>query len=216
MNATVVDDGRAATHVIHQIAVVDPLTPTAKPHWVQWANVSSSLSIMMKGGLLPRQQYLLRSMAVNQAGWSNWSVTLTIETGFVSPPSPPIEVTTNSTGGAVLIAWQPPVDTGGVDISGYTLVFDSVQHQLTRHARSKLVPKLQAGTAYTFNITAVNVAGGRNGIGEPTPSQVVATLANVTLPDAPQRLGYVRGGFASRCVLLMYLRCHFSALAKRA
>ena len=104
--------------------------------------------------------------------------THTVKTELPSAPTPPRNVVASSaTGGAISVAWDPPLDTGGLDVSHYTLRMDPVPAISSATAGTPgdaswpavadgaaidgSTPALQVGgltaeTMYTFGVSATN------------------------------------------------------------
>eukprot|EP01052_Picozoa_sp_SAG31_P008962 SAG31_NODE_461_length_15359_cov_8.989253_1_plen_2385_part_10 len=86
----------------------------------------------------------------------------------VDVPGMPTAVVAQPSDARVLLFFTPPTDTGGVDISGYTVVAEAVQggdfgsnHSLSTIAHNSpvLINSLQNGVAYVFRVSAANEFG---------------------------------------------------------
>ena len=102
-----------------------------------------------------------------------------------APGAPAIGTATAGDGSAT-VSWTPPFDDGGGAITGYSVrAFAGaalVQTQLvTGPAASAVVTGLTNGTAYTFDVAAVNAVG----IGLASARSAAVTPAPPTAPAAP-------------------------------
>lgn len=95
-------------------------------------------------------------------------------------PDTPTDVTAASAGaGSVRVSWRHPVDTGGLPLTGYTVIATPGERTVVAagDATGIDVTGLSDGTEYTFTVTAANAAGA----GLPSPATRPVT------PDATRR-----------------------------
>lgn len=92
-------------------------------------------------------------------------------------PSAPRDVAALAGYGGATVQWTPPASDGGAPWSGYTVVASpgGVQVQVGSSTTSTTVLGLRPSTAYTFTVTATNVAG----------TSAAATSARVTTQASP-------------------------------
>ena len=183
VNATVTDDGGHQPTLVFEYAPLGTTMNAPPVSWEVFANTTHRFPA--KGDLLPRRYYAFRAYAFNVAGHSAESEVLYVRTKYASPPSAPTAVNSSSTGGAVRLMWEPPVDKGGVEILSYAVVFGGEYVDLPANARVLVRTHLPANQSWTFNITAVNAVGGVNGIGKALPDAVASTAEHPTLPTPP-------------------------------
>ncbi|MGO8956723.1 MAG: fibronectin type III domain-containing protein [Streptosporangiaceae bacterium] len=108
-------------------------------------------------------------------------------TGLISirvgaqPPGPPTSPAATSTGyGAATITWQPPADTGGSPVTGYTITAQpgGSHYSVTGTATSDTIANLTPGATYAFTITASS-AGGTSLPSAPTSPIVIGDVSGV-------------------------------------
>lgn len=88
--------------------------------------------------------------------------TATLASGFTFAavaPGPPTNVTATPGNGNVLVSWTPPGFTGGVALTGYTVIAAPGPVVCTTAASSCLLSGLTNGISYTFTVIASNPAG---------------------------------------------------------
>jgi hypothetical protein len=91
------------------------------------------------------------------------------------PPGPPTSPAATSTSyGSATITWDPPADTGGSPVTGYTITAHpgGNHYPITGTATGATIGGLTPGLTYTFTITAHN-AGGTSVPSAPTNSVVI-------------------------------------------
>lgn len=106
-----------------------------------------------------------------------------------SAPSAPVGVSVSMLDGALSVTWEPPVDNGGVIISGFTV---TATPNLAGAAGSTCVPQsgdsrgcvvsnLSNGTAYSVTVVATNDVGSG-------PASVAVTGIPASVPSAPTKI----------------------------
>jgi RHS repeat-associated protein len=96
-------------------------------------------------------------------------------------PGAPRDVHAQPGAGLAAVSWQPPKDSGDSDVSSYTVTASPGGLTTTVDARTTtaVMNGLEAGTAYTFTVTATN----RDGTGP--ASQASEAVTPVALPQDP-------------------------------
>ena len=76
-------------------------------------------------------------------------------------PAAPTDVTAVPGNGQVTLSWFPPVNTGGLAITGYTVTYGVIPAScpLSLTTPSCVISSLTAGTSYTFSVKATNTEG---------------------------------------------------------
>jgi len=73
-------------------------------------------------GLTPHTSYCVRVAARNTEGRGQPSVPFAVSTTAPSPAAAPMDVASrNTTGGATVVVWAPPKETGGGSVTGFTI-----------------------------------------------------------------------------------------------
>ncbi len=186
--------------------------PAATP----WRSAGTSLAATVSG-LTNGTAYAFEVRAVSEAGASaSASAAATPATQVTAPPTPltvpdaPQDFSATPGDRAVVLAWQAPAHDGGSAVTGYEY----------RHAEGASVPAstpwrsagtslaatvsgLTNGTAYAFEVRAVNDAGASaSASAAATPAtQVTAPPTPLTVPDAPQDFSATPG---DRAVVLAW------------
>ena len=99
----------------------------------------------------------------------------------IAPEAPTIGIATAGNSEAT-VTFSPPLPNGGPDITGYTvssLPAGGVDSNAGTTALSHVITGLTNGTAYTFTVTATNVAGTSAASAESN------SVTPATVPDAP-------------------------------
>jgi GH25 family lysozyme M1 (1,4-beta-N-acetylmuramidase) len=146
-------------------------------------------------GLSNGASYTFTVAATNAAGTGHGSAA----SAAVVPrtvPGPPRDVSAIAGDSFGLVAWSAPASNGGASINGYTVTASPGGRTCATGASvlSCEVTGLSNGTAYTFRVTASNVAG------TGSPSQPSASITpwpptpTTYVPVAPQRLLDTRSG----------------------
>ena len=134
------------------------------------------------------REYTFEVRAVNEIGQGPIASVKATPRGA---PSAPRNLAASPGDARVTLAWDPPADDGGSDITGYEYQVDQGDWEDagTADARSVVVSSgLENGQSYTFSLRAVNdVDPGAVATVEATPR------AEVTAPSAPQNLAAAPG-----------------------
>ena len=110
--------------------------------------------------------------------------TVTVTDDDKTVPSAPLNLTASSGNGVVRLSWDAPADDGGHDITGYEYKVDSGMWTSTGGTDTEYtVSNLTNGTAYEFNVRALNTlgAGAEAGPVEVTPQAPALKLSHTTL-----------------------------------
>jgi len=125
--------------------------------WAPAAFVTAAPTGTTITGLSDGTTYLFRVSASNTAGVSEPTVSNPVTT--IAPPAAPSDVTGAAGDGQVLVSWTAP-SNGGSPITQYTVTASPGGSTCTTTgALSCKVGGLTNDTAYTFTVTATNVAG---------------------------------------------------------
>ncbi|RLN75501.1 hypothetical protein BBJ28_00000556 [Nothophytophthora sp. Chile5] len=156
----------------------------------RWLDVSTTVfSNVLIGDMDPKTLYGVQVRPVNVNNSGELSATFPVETRDPTTPSSPLKVAIEEvTGGLVSLSWKPPVDSGGIPLSGYVLHrANSKDGPIVEASRSTLaeatIYTLSPNTAYWFSVTAWN------GIGESLASEALhVSTRSVTPPSTPREL----------------------------
>lgn len=132
---------------------------TLDPMTVSGSNPATTAVV---GGLTNGTTYTFTVTATNAKGTSPTSAPSSAVTPAPSTPGAPSAVSATTGDGQATVSWTAPVATGGSAVTGYTVTpYIGTQAQPTTSATgtSAVVSGLTNGTAYTFTVTATNVAG---------------------------------------------------------
>lgn len=95
------------------------------------------------------------------------SGSISVINGSTNYPSIPIQVSAKAGNGTISLNWQPPLEDGGLQISGYELVLypqssrqNTLIQSVSAASNSYTFSGLTPGTFYTYSITADNPNGG--------------------------------------------------------
>jgi hypothetical protein len=125
----------------------------------------------------------LRFAAYDRAGNRSATVVETYDIRTLSAPGAPTGVTGEPGDGSVALSWTPPGEDGGRPVTEYAVrAYDpagAVARTYTATGTTLVAGGLTNGTAYTFDVRAVNAAG----TGAASPRSAAVTPR--TLPGAP-------------------------------
>ena len=148
------------------------------------------------GGLDPGTERHYRIRAVNGAvpGEGSWSTVRSAVTPPAAPGAPTLRAEANGQN-AIDVIWEPPIDDGGADISGYELHWsaDGAENSYSRltspagSARSYTHSNLKPGDTRYYQLRARN----RAGLGEFSFPAFATTLTGV--PAAPSLTARANG-----------------------
>jgi titin len=160
------------------------VTPHAGAVALQPRSFSSVATSQSIGGLVNGTRYTFTVVAVNGAGDSPPSPpSPTLIPATV--PTPPTALTAAPGDGAVQLSWQAPVDDGGRPVTGYIVVpstGSTVGNPVifpSSSATTEPIDGLDNGTAYTFQVVAINQ------MGDSALSAPSAAVTPATVPSAP-------------------------------
>ncbi|KAH7481830.1 Titin [Phytophthora ramorum] len=103
--------------------------------------------------------YSISAAVTTNLGTSSYSTSTIMNTTASSTPTPPRDIKVMSvTGSSAMMEWSLPRDSGGVDITGYTIFLMPLGSQEERYALSSstLLKDLIAETLYTVKVIATN------------------------------------------------------------
>ncbi|NBV51841.1 BspA family leucine-rich repeat surface protein, partial [bacterium] len=133
--------------------------------WITFNDGVSPKTSTVVTGLANGTNYLFQVAAVNLAGSGDFAQAAvgTIPTAI---PQAPTSVTGTSGEGQVSISWVTPASNGGSDITDYVIQYSSDGGSSwtpfsdgTSSSTSAIVTGLTNGTAYVFQVAAVNATG---------------------------------------------------------
>ena len=191
------DDGGAPITAYDLRHIETAASDKADVNWTQapevWTTGSGPLRHVLMG-LTGSTQYDVQLRAVNAAGASEWSSTVTGTTEPPVPPGSPTRLTAVMVAGKaqVVLSWTAPADTGGAQITGYkieasddgsdpwTLVYTTSGNDTgyTDDGTDSNGPTFGEGTTRYYRVSAINSAG------EGPPATVVVTEDVVDRYDA--------------------------------
>jgi titin len=154
---------------------------------VAWGDdPSADARSVVVDGLTNGSGYSLRVAALNAAGQGTPTPAASRTPSTV--PGVPTSFSATAGDAQVTLAWQPPASNGGSAITGYRVLRDGVQLGSTRSAatREVVLTGLANGTAYDFQVVAVNA----NGEGARTD---VLTRTPATVPGVPTSFSAISG-----------------------
>ena len=155
-------------------------TVTASPGGAQCATTGATSCTVT--GLTNGTDYTFSATTENIVGSSDASMASDPVTP-VGPPEPPTGLTATFGDGEVSVSWTAPADTGGTDVTGYTVTASPGGAQCaTTGATSCTVTGLTNGTEYTFTATATNAVG-ESELSAPSDAATPATQ-----PGPPQQI----------------------------
>ena len=162
-----------------------------------WETVAEDLSpiTFVHNGLLADTTYRYRVSAINSIGVGEHSATVSASTGAGRPPREPTDLSAVPEGGSVTLSWEPPIRTGGAEISGYR-----IETSTDGETWTELVDSV-TGTTYTHTgLTGVTTysyrVAARNSFGLRFWSATATAATGVLAPGAPQSLAAAAAGTA--------------------
>jgi uncharacterized repeat protein (TIGR02543 family) len=137
--------------------------------------------------LVAGNQYTFKVTATSTAGTSLASVA---STGIAvnAAPSPPINVTVVAGDASATVSWDPPVNTNGSSISGYTITAYTLGNVASGTCTPNPVTTTCAISGLTNGVEYIFRAVATNGIGTSAESVASAPATPSTVPDAPTSL----------------------------
>mgnify|MGYP003875932859 CR=1 FL=1 len=141
------------------------------------------------GGLTHTTRYMWVVAAYNAAGQSPPAWFASGVTTRVSTPSPPTAVAASGVAGdSVVVSWQPPLDTGGVDPAAY-LVMQRVAAAQTVEVCSTptlscTLHGLVANTNYVYHVVALNAEGASERSSDVSTSTTAPTVPTEVPPPS--------------------------------
>lgn len=128
--------------------------------WNVFPHVPSSKTTISVTGLRAATAYLFRVTVITAAGLGAPTSTLALTTTTDVPAAPTGATASNITPTGFDIAWSEPSDTGGLAITGYTVVLKpSTGLTVTVNGTSARITGVKAGTSYTATMSARNTRG---------------------------------------------------------
>ncbi|MFN8169603.1 MAG: fibronectin type III domain-containing protein [Candidatus Nanopelagicales bacterium] len=144
--------------------------------------VAGTATAVLISGLSAGTPYSFTVVARNAAGDSPASAPSAAVVPASGPPDAPTDVAAVAGSTKASVSWTPPVGTGGVAISSYTVTASPGGRKATVAAplTTATVTGLSNGTSYTFTVVAKNVANQTSVASSPS-----APVTPATLPKAP-------------------------------
>jgi hypothetical protein len=137
---------------------------------------------VMVGGLLPSTSYSFSVQISNDAGQSEPTTSAVGTTSVISTPAAPDPPRREKvTGGALYLAWDDPVDTGGIPLTSFILIAKAGDTEAGRCEGLILhcmIGNLFPLTDYSVSVVAINA------LGASSPS--VAAVFTTDMPSRPQ------------------------------
>lgn len=149
-------------------------TATVHPAGVTCTTIQRDCSV---SGLDNGSTYLVSVIANNLIGDSPASVEVAATPGTV--PRSPLAVKVVRGNGRVVVSWNPPTDTGGFDVTSYTVYSNPGRAVCQTSGLTCTVSGLRNGQAYTFTVVAKNEVGNSPAAGASVESTVGAGAGTV-------------------------------------
>ncbi|RHY30547.1 hypothetical protein DYB32_004228 [Aphanomyces invadans] len=133
--------------------VVDPRSMT-------WSLVVVDVPLVDFYNLVPQSLYFVRVSATNNASVGPSTTAYPFWTTPPGPASPPLDLAVSRvTGGSMIVAWRPPLDTSGIAVESYLIkvyIESSLVSSTTTNASntSLVISNLMASTLYTVSVGA--------------------------------------------------------------
>ena len=157
---------------------------------VEVSNTGSTATTYSHTGLSPGTTYYYQVSAINEWGTGAYSAPAQGTTD-ATVPGPPLNLAAEADGQKRIdLAWDPPADDGGADVTGYRIevssngtTWSNLVRNTGRSATTYAHTGLEPGTTRHYRVSAINSAG----TGEPSDTASATTEAQV--PGAPTALG---------------------------
>jgi len=168
------DGGAAVSDYVVQFSANDGAT------WSLFTDGTSSVSSATVTGLTNGVGYVFRVAAVNSAGTGAFSLVSPEVVPRTTPTQPATPTAGTVSVSSVEVLWSTPASNGGSTLTGFTLYRNATLiASLSASSTSYTDSSRTAGTNYSYQVAAVNVAGS---------SSLSTALTIATLPDAPTAL----------------------------
>ncbi len=154
---------------------------------VSFSSATPAVCTITSGGTLSFITAGTCTINANQAGNAAWLAATTVSQTFnVNPVVPGAPTIGTATGGdtQASVSFSAPVTTGGSSITGYTVTANPGGATASGVASPLVVSGLSNGQAYTFTVTATNVAG----------TGPASAASNAVTPAAPQVITFANPG----------------------
>jgi chitodextrinase len=138
-----------------------------EPTWTPAKTVPGTATSAAVTGLAKNTSWVFRVQAVNAGGPGPWSDPSAAVLVPATLPGAPRDLNGQPGANQVHLTWQPPADTGGLDITGYGVwrrigtsgTWIAITANTGTPATNYTVTGLTAGTEYQFAIRARNTLG---------------------------------------------------------
>ncbi len=174
---------------------ISSYTATATPGGQFCTSAASDASACIITGLFGGTSYVFSVVASNTVGRSVASLPSSALTLAATAPSPPTSVHAVAGHGLVVVSWSAPTYLGGVALTSYLLCPSTSTTgctTLTSLTTTFSVTGLTNGTAYSFNLQAINSVG-RSAVITTTSATPLAPVNPPTPPSAPTRVVAIAG-----------------------
>lgn len=159
----------------------------------QSMSVAAGATTARIDGLTNGKVYRFAVRAVNALGRGPESPVSNDVTPAGLPGAPTGVLAVVNGAASVQVSWQAPAANGGAPITGYTVTSTPAGATVNAaaNATSATVSGLTVGTAYTFNVAAINK------VGTGPASQVSGSVVAARLPGAPANVTAVSGNLSA-------------------